>query len=175
MRWSLGATQCLKDVGHSNHTCIKASSALQLIPDPRDCDIFFFGPMARWNWVSVTVFFFDVEDMSNFAKTISNFGRPFLRFWRALCQRLASARLFRQQLLIALSVCAGCEFTSSNVRAMSVPGPGDISIYGNNMPYGNHVEFSAATAIFWHGLPKPMSMKVWKCRYFVKKTPGREQ
>jgi hypothetical protein len=41
-----------------------------------------------------SVFVFDVEDMSNFAKTMSNFERPFLEFWRALCQRLASARRF---------------------------------------------------------------------------------
>jgi hypothetical protein len=37
---------------------------------------------------------FDVEDMSNFAKTMSNFERPFPKFRRALCQRLASARRF---------------------------------------------------------------------------------
>jgi hypothetical protein len=31
---------------------------------------------------------FDVEDMSNFAKTMPNFERPFLRFWRAVPELL---------------------------------------------------------------------------------------
>jgi hypothetical protein len=35
-----------------------------------------------------------VEDMSNFPITMSNFERPFQRFWRALCQRHASAWRF---------------------------------------------------------------------------------
>jgi hypothetical protein len=94
----------------------------------------------------------DVKDMSNFAKTKWNFEHQFLRFWRALCQRLASARRFWQQLLIALPVCAGCKFTSSNVRARSVPGPEGMSNFLPAMSkpcriFGRHGHFSTLAAI----------------------------
>jgi hypothetical protein len=96
--------------------------------------------------------------MSNFTKTMSKFERPFLDSG----SRFASA-------LLPLGVSdksSSSRFLSALVASLHAATYVQRLFWGQKacrvfrQPCRNHVDFSAATAISRHGLPKMMSRKV---------------
>jgi hypothetical protein len=93
-------------------------------------------PFVGTNQVFILSFIFDVEDMSNFAKTMSNFERPFLRLWHcdsallplgnsdsSCSSRFLSALVASLQAARTCNECSGAsmhvEFSFSHVESMS--------------------------------------------------------